>query len=206
MNILSSCTSIVRYKVEGKIDGSVMEIVRQGLKKNLIRDIDSNASELSIGWTSSEKPFNPELIESSLSIANYLIFSLRIDKKSIPSKIFKKHCAAAITKKLAETGQEYLSKNEKQGIKDHVNNTLFLRIPATPNIYDLIWNYEEKILLFFSTLKVANQELETLFSKSFKLTLIRLFPYTAANFIMGLSDSDKDVVSKLSQTSFVSVD
>ena len=71
-------------------------------------------------------------------------------------------------------------------IKDHVINLLNLRIPATPNIYDVIWNYEEASLWFFTNLKAANEELETLFAKSFNLKLIRVFPYTAACTSAGL--------------------
>jgi hypothetical protein len=83
-----------------------------------------------------------------------------------------------------------------------VIHTLSLRIPATPNVYDLIWNYEDASVYFFSNLKEANEELETLFAKSFKLTLIRLFPFTMADLNAGLNDADRDILSKLSPTRF----
>ena len=95
-----------------------------------------------------------------------------------------------------------MSKTEKKVIKDHVVNTLCLRIPATPNIYDLVWNYEAGILWFFTSLKAANEELETLFSKSFKLSLIRMFPYTSAILTCDLKDAQKDMLAKLSPTTF----
>ena len=87
-------------------------------------------------------------------------------------------------------------------LKDHVINILSLRIPATPNIYDVLWNYEEKALWFFTNLKAANEEFESLFSRSFKLTLIRLFPYTAAQLAAGLSHAEQDALAKLSPTQF----
>ncbi len=85
-------------------------------------------------------------------------------------------------------------------IKDHVINALSLRIPATPNIYDLVWNYEDSSVWFFSNLKAANEELETLFSKSFDLSLIRIFPYTAAYLSADFSDSQRDELQQLSPT------
>ena len=103
---------------------------------------------------------------------------------------------------LAKTGREYLSRNEKKAIKDQIMNTLSLRIPATPNVYDVIWNYEESSLLFLSNLKAANEELETLFTQSFNLTLIRLFPYTTADLMLGLSDAQRDQLTNLSPASF----
>jgi outer membrane protein OmpU len=44
---------------------------------------------------------------------------------------------------------------------------LSLRIPATPNFYDVLWKYEEAELWFFTNQKSANEELETQFSQSF---------------------------------------
>jgi recombination associated protein RdgC len=39
MGILSSAVSITRYRAEGKIEGSVMETIAKGLKKNAILEI-----------------------------------------------------------------------------------------------------------------------------------------------------------------------
>ncbi len=203
MGLLSSSVSITRYKVEGKIEKPVLETVANGLKKNAIQEIDDDVSEKAVGWTSFDKPFKPDFEGSSFVIGTHMVFSLRIDKKTIPQKIVQKHYNMEMAKKLAESGREYLSRNEKKLIKEHVLNTLSLRIPATPNIYDLIWNYEESSLWFFSNLKAANEELETLFSKSFKQNLIRLFPYTTADLLAGLSDTDRDVLSKLSLATFM---
>jgi hypothetical protein len=87
-------------------------------------------------------------------------------------------------------------------IREHVSSVLSLRIPAIPNVYDLVWSYEEGLLWFFSTLKSANEELETMFLKSFQLPLIRLFPYTTADLAMGLSEQQRDVLVNLSATDF----
>jgi hypothetical protein len=95
-----------------------------------------------------------------------------------------------------------LSREEKKLIKDAVVRMLHMRIPATPNVYDLIWKYEDAELWFFSHQKAANEALETLFSKSFRLSLIRIFPYTAATLTAGLSQTQLDSLSFLSPTSF----
>jgi hypothetical protein len=87
-------------------------------------------------------------------------------------------------------------------IKDHVFNLLSLRIPATPNIYDVLWNYEDASLWFFSNLKVANEKLESLFAESMKLKLIRLFPYTIAQLTASLSDLELDVLAQLTPAKF----
>ena len=202
MGILSSSVSVTRYKVEGKLKEPILETVGNGLKKNAIAEIDDDISEKAVGWTSFHKPYHPDFYGSSFVYGKDLVFSLRIDKKSIPAKVLKKHFMIESTRLLAKTGREFLSRNEKAGLKDQIVDRLSLRIPATPNVYDLIWSYEESSLWFFSSLKAANEELETLFRHSFDLTLIRLFPYTTAELILGLSDSERDILNNLSPTPF----
>jgi len=202
MGLLSSTVSITQYRVEGKLEKPVPEIMAKCLEKNAIPDIDDDVSEKTVGWTSFDRPFSPDFEGSSFLIGTYFIFSLRIDKKTVPPSLIKKHCAVETARRLAATGRKYLSRDEKRMIKEHVISVLTLRIPATPNVYDLIWNYEESFLWFFSTLKSANEELETLFFKSFQLPLIRLFPYTTADLVMGLSDTQRDILVKLSATDF----
>ena len=198
MGLFSSSASITRYKVNGKMKPPVLETVAKSLTSNTISEIDNQVSDMTVGWTSFEKPFQPDFSGSLFVYGNYFVFSLRIDKKNIASKILKKHYTVEADKRLADSGREYLSKSEKKLIKDHVLNGLSLRIPATPNIYDLIWNYEDSTVWFFSNLKAANEELETLFSKSFDLSLIRMFPYTAAFLSADLSDSQRDELQKIS--------
>ena len=170
---------------------------------NTIAEIDQQVSDRAVGWTSVDKPFQPDFSGSSFVFGNFFVFALRIDKKNIAAKILKKHYTIEAARRMSESGRDYLSKTEKQLIKDHVLNTLSLRIPATPNIYDIVWNYEESSLWFFSNLKAANEELETLFSNSFNLTIIRIFPYTAADLSSNLVDSQRDDLQKISPTQFV---
>ncbi len=202
MGLLSSTVSVSRYKVKGELKEAVLENVYNGLTKNVIREIDDNPVEKSVGWTSLDSPYAPDFEGSSFVIGTLFAFSMRIDKKSIPSKIIQKQYTISMAKQLKKTGREYLSRNEKKLLKEAVTNALCLRIPATPNIYDLVWNMEESWLWFFSNQKAANEDLETLFAKSFNLSLIRLFPYTAADSLADLSDANKDVLSKLSPTEF----
>lgn len=203
MSILSSTVSITRYQVRGKISAPVVNNIRDGLKSNTISEIDNQISDKSVGWTSFDKPFQPDFEGSSFVYGNYFVFALRIDKKNIAAKVLKKHYTMEVAKRMADSGRDFLSKNEKKLVKEHVISELSLRIPATPNIYDLVWNYEDSIVWFFSNLKAANEELETLFSKSFNLSLIRLFPYTAAQLSADLSDSQIDELQKISPTQFI---
>ena len=197
MGLLSSRISITRYKVSGELEDPVHEIVYHGLKQHVIPKIEDDGSEALVGWTSFENPYAPNFEGFSFVFGAHMIFALRIDKKSISPKLVHKHYALEVAKHHAETGRKFLSGNEKKTIKEHVVKTLGRRIPAIPNVYDLVWDYQKSSLWFFSNLKSSNEVLETLFIKSFGLALIRLFPYTTANLVSGLSDEEQDLLLKL---------
>jgi len=202
MGLLSSTVSLTRYNVNGKFETSVTEAVLRGLQSFCITDIDEEDTDKSVGWTSWETPYQPDFSGSSFMLGTYLVFSMRIDKKSLPPKIINKHYTLALEKRLTEDGRAFLSSNEKKLLKELVVQSLNKRIPATPNIYDIVWDYENSRLWFFSNLKAANEELESLFLKSFHLSLIRIFPYTGAYLLSNLSNAEKDSLSTLTPMLF----
>jgi len=197
MGLLSTSSSLTRYRVEGELEDPLMDKVHDALTGHVISDIDENAAERTVGWTSFNEPFVPNFEGSSFSVGPYFLFSMRIDKKAVPAKVVQKYYAIELYKKLKASGREFLSRNEKKMIKDHVVNMLTLRIPATPNIYNILWNYEDKALWLFTNLKSACEDLETLFLVSFQLKLIRLFPYTATEFYADLPGEAYDAFTKL---------
>lgn len=198
MGLLSASVSLTRYRVEGSSDTALKEVVYNGLRKHAMPAVEDEGAEKTMGWTAFKDPYQPEFEGYSFVFGNYFAFSLRIDKKSIPGNLVKKYVAIETARKLAATGRDFLSRNEKKMLKEHVVSSLYLRIPATPNIYDVLWNYDTSVLMFFTTLKNPNEEIESLFAASFNLRLIRLFPYTQADMACGLSASERDDLQNLS--------
>jgi hypothetical protein len=202
MGLLSSTVSITRYQVQGDVQKPVLETVARGLKKYAITEIDDDAVEKSVGWTSFEKPYAPDFSNSSFVIGAYLVFALRIDKKNIPPKLIAKQTAAEADRRLVRTGRGVISVSEKKMIQEKVLHTLSLKIPATPSVYDLVWNMEKRSLWYYTNLKAANEELEDLFAASFNLSLIRKFPYTDAALAAGLSNDQIDRLHRLTPIDF----
>ena len=184
--------------MDGKIEEPLLDTIAAGLKKNTIADIDDNPSEQAVGWASFQDPFKTNFEGSSFMLGTSIVFALRIDKKSIPSKMVQKHVAKESARRLEELGRDFLSSNEKRAIKDLVLNRLNLKMPSTPNIYDIVWQYEDGELWFLSNLKSANEELETLFIKSFGVRLVRAIPYTMAAMDKQMTADKLDQLNRLS--------
>jgi len=192
MGLISSTHSVTRYHIDGKIEGSINEKVREGLIKYSIPKIENEYDEISAGWTPLESPYNPDFESFSFLFGTYFVFSLRVDKKSIPAKLIQKYIAMEIEKKKEKSGRDFISKNEKSELKEHVVDILMHKIPAVPSLYDVLWDYEEKNLYLYTTQKAANEFFETIFLKSFKLKPIRLFPYTLIETKSSFQSSQKD--------------
>ncbi len=197
MGLISSTHSISRYHIEGKIEGSAAEEVRNSLITYSIPKLESEFDAISAGWTPFESPYNPDFEKFTIQFGTYFLFSLRIDKKSIPIRLVQKYMAIEIEKKMEKTGRQFISKNEKTEIKEMVIDLLMHKIPAVPSVYEILWNYEEQNLYLFTTQKAANELFETLFFKSFKLKPIRLFPYTLVETKSSFSNPDKDRIFSL---------
>ena len=202
MALISSTHSISRYHVDGKIEGSIIENVRDGLIKHSIPKIENEYDEISAGWTPVESPYHPDFEKFSFQFGTLFLFSLRIDKKSIPAKLIQKYMAIEIEKKKEKSGRDFISKNEKSEIKEMVTDILMHKIPAIPNIYDVLWNYEESSLYLYTTQKAANEFFETIFLKSFSLKPVRLFPYTIVDKKSGFSNQQKDRVLSLAPVKY----
>jgi hypothetical protein len=198
MGLLSTTTSLTRYRIEGELDEPLIERVYQGLKQHSIADIDENPSDQAVGWTTFQNPYKNGFDDANVMFGTDFVFALRIDKKTIPAKMVQKHIALESDNRLKELGREFLSANEKRAIKDHVLNKLHLKMPSTPSVYDVVWQYEKKTLWFFSNLKGANEELETLFIKSFGLNLTRCIPYTMAALDKNMTSEQLDALARLS--------
>ena len=197
MGLIFSTHSVSRYHIDGKIEGSIIDEVRNGLIKHCIPKIESEYDDISAGWTPVESPYNPDFDKFSFLFGTYFLFSLRIDKKSIPAKLIQKYIAIEIEKKKEKSGRDFISKQEKSEIKELVIDVLMHKIPAIPSVYDVLWNYEEKNLYLYTTQKAANEFFETIFLKSFNLKPIRLFPYTIVETKSKFSNLQKDRIQTL---------
>ncbi|OFZ67864.1 MAG: exonuclease [Bdellovibrionales bacterium RIFOXYB2_FULL_36_6] len=197
MGLISSTQSISRYHIEGKFETSAAEEVRNNLIAYAIPKLESEYDEISAGWAPFESPYNPDFDKFSIQFGTYFLFSLRVDKKSIPIRLIQKYMAIEIEKKMEKSGRQFISKNEKTEIKEMVIDLLMHKIPAVPSVYEILWNYEEQNLYLFTTQKAANELFETLFFKSFKLKPIRIFPYTLVEAKSAFLNSDKDRILSL---------
>ena len=184
MALLSTSQAIVRYNIPDSgiwaLEGSVMERVRNGLTQGKMPAEKNEYDEVAAGWVPFEGPYNPDFEKHNFVFGTHFVFALRIDKKTVPARAVAEQLDIAVQKKLAETDREFLSSAERSELKAMIVDQLLRKVPFVPSVYEVVWDYEGKTLLFFSTQKAANDFFETLFLKSFGFKIHQLFPYTLA--------------------------
>ena len=200
MDLMKSTQSISRYKVEFVEGSDISGTILEALKKYVIPsdDLRELTAEAVAGWVPLESPYDPDFDKYPFQYGDKIIFSLRIDKKSIPADLVKQRVAAAIQKKMKETGREFLSKNEKSEIKELVIDDLVIQTPFVPKVYDIVWDYASATVSLYTAGKAQNEFFTTLFFKTFERKLIPLFPYT---MISEDFEFPQDVLTKVSRLS-----
>jgi hypothetical protein len=118
MSLVSSSVSITRYRVQGKLENPILKTIAAGLKKYTISEIDDPTLDKAVGWTSFEKPYQPDFGGSSFVYGNYLVFSLRIDRKTVSAKLVKKHVVIESEKRHKKTVERITIKGENAGLEE----------------------------------------------------------------------------------------
>jgi DNA recombination-dependent growth factor C len=203
MSLTSTSASITRFRVFGELD-KPLEAVLSGLQKFAVdkrtEENDANENEI-FGWTSTESPYIPDF-ESSFTIGSFFVFSFRIDKKTVPAKLIQQKITEVLKKRMAEREDQPLSKAETREIKNQVKQMLIANAPYVPNVYDLFWDYEASTVYLLSNSKAVCEKLEDLFSKSFGLRLVQLFPFTIADLTFELTELQRKNLLKQQPTYF----
>jgi DNA recombination-dependent growth factor C len=201
MSLTSTSASITRFRVFGEL-AKPLETVLSGLEKfNIDRTIDENDAEERFGWTNTETPYSPEF-EGRFTIGSFFVFSLRVDKKTVPGKLVQQKINEVLSRKLEEREGQALSKAQIRETKAQVKQMLISNAPFVPNIYDLFWDYETATIYLLSTSKSVCEKMEDIFSKSFGLRLVQLFPFTVADLTFNLDDSQRKHLHSLQPTCF----
>jgi len=177
MGVLSKSQTVVRFAVEGTLPSDLNSEIMAGLKANAISEPVITDFEDHVGWVPFEEPFVGNFDGAQIRYGDMFVFSLRIDTKTVPGKAVQKTVALRIRERKEQTGRDFVSKNEISEIKEDVMGSLMMKAPYTPNIFEFVWDVDQKVAYLYSARKKALEAVVLLFLKSFNLKLVRLIPY-----------------------------
>ncbi len=191
MGFLVGSASFVRFSVEGELPEGTWDYIAQRVSAFSFRDIDDTYDEFSIGWVSVLNMFDSEFEFGSYAAGDYVALTLRMDERKVSNAILKKFCMKEEERIKKEKQIPKISRAQKTEIKERIHAELLRKSIPVPAVYDLIWNLSESSLLFFSTNKKAQAQLEDYFKETFGLLLMQQVPYVTGERMLDEERAEK---------------
>jgi DNA recombination-dependent growth factor C len=180
MGLVKGTLSFSRYRVVDTLPGNTRDFIDKQIKLFAFREL-TTAGEKAMGWTSLENVLDTNFEYANYVLADYFIFSLRIDRKVIPPSLHKLKVLEAEKKIMAQKGKKKIYRQEREEIKENVRLTLLDKTPPTPSFYEICWNSSQGWLLFGSHAKKIREDFEEFFKRTFNLTLVPHYPWDVSH-------------------------
>jgi len=177
MGLLKGTLTFSRYRLQESLPGNFQEFIRRQIKRFAFRELSMGSEEQSSGWTSLENPLDSQFEYASYAVGDYLIFSFRLDRKKVPPSLMKIKYLEAERKALGTKAKKFLSRGEKEELKDRIHLELLGKTYPVPSFFDVCWSLSGGWVIFGSLSPKATEDFEKLFKKSFNLTFSALVPW-----------------------------
>jgi len=177
MGFLKGTLTFSRWRVAGDLQSPFPDFFDGQIKKYAFQEPGAGADEKSLGWTSLENILDTHFEQANYAIGSYLLFCLRIDRKSIPPSLLKVRMLEGEQKALRETEKTRLSKDSRQKLKDRLQEDLLKKAHPVPSFHEILWSPSQKWLLLGTLSQKVFQDFEDLFKISFRLSLRPFLPW-----------------------------
>ncbi|KUG24669.1 hypothetical protein ASZ90_005543 [hydrocarbon metagenome] len=171
MGLLKGSFTFARFHVEGQLPQAFLNFVNSRIKANSYKDMPKSTEEKRLGWVSLTDILDNDFEKANYALGDYLIFSLRIDRKLISPKLMKIKLMEEERRYLAQNSKDRINKAAATGIKDKVKLELLTRLDAIPSFYDVCWAVGQKTIYFSSLAEKVVDDFADMFKKTFALNL-----------------------------------
>jgi DNA recombination-dependent growth factor C len=177
MGLIKGAVTASKYRVIGSLPDNFKNFIDEQIKRFAFRELSIGESEKSLGWTSLENVLDTKFEYANYLIGDYLIFSLRIDRKIISPALLKLKVLEAERQLSEERGKGKIYREERSEIRESMHLSLVRQTPAVPSFHEICWNVSKGWLLFGSLSEKVREDFEDLFKDTFKLTLRPFIPW-----------------------------
>ncbi|MFO7570343.1 MAG: recombination-associated protein RdgC [Smithellaceae bacterium] len=176
MGLLKGNFSFMQFEVEGKLPQDFTTFINNRIKSNSFRESRNAAEEKRLGWVSLTDILDTDFENANYALGDYLIFSLRVDRKVIAPKLLKLRLMEEQRRVLAASGQTRLGKQTNENIKEKIRLDLMTKSEPVPTFYDVCWAVGQNKVYFSSLSDKVADDFVDLFKKTFSLGLKRILP------------------------------
>lgn len=191
MGILSGALTARRYRVVGDVPDGFRDSYADSLRSYAFRDKASLGSgEELVGWVEVHN-----LLDAGFEDLNrwlydrYAIFSLRVDKKVLPAKLFRAHLDKRVEAWCQEHQRSRCPASVRGELKELLEFEMMQKTLPRVSVYEVCWNITDGWLLFHNLSDRANERFIKIFFETFGLQPHPLAPLDLLGSDAGLADA-----------------
>ena len=173
MGIMKGALSVRRYRVEGDLPPEFHQIAAEALEGHAFHEPASKThKEEVIGWVQSQNLLDTDFQNrNNWLFSPYIIFSMRMDKKSVPGTLLRAHVDRKARAWAEAKGKEKCPAGVKRELREQIELEMLAKTLPRVRVVEVCWNYDAGIVLFHSHSEGANDTFRKLFHRSFGLEL-----------------------------------
>lgn len=177
MGLLKGPLTFSRFTVAGELPSGFTDMVHEQIRRHAFQDPAATMQEKILGWTGIEDVLDTDFRRASYALGDYLLFSLRVDRRTVPPSLLKVRALEAEQRHLKQTGRKKIDQAAREQIREDLRQDLLRQLPPTPSFYEVCWSVSEGRLLFTSLSEKVMQDFLDLFKASFDLTPLPFVPW-----------------------------
>ncbi len=177
MGFLKGKVTFTRYRVVGDMPPDFRNFFDDRIKLNAFREMTTEPEEKCLGWTSIDNVLDTNFEYANYQYGEYRLFSLRVDRKTIPPALLRIKTLEAEKRFLEEKGLKKLFREQRAELKETIRGELLKKTPAVPSFYEVCWAPSEGWLLFGSLTEKVAEDFEEFFKQTFTMNLVPYVPW-----------------------------
>lgn len=204
MGFMQRTVSFTRFQVEGPLPEDYPEIFPEKIMQRAFRKIDEDSlEERSEGWVNIMDMLDSYFPAMEYFKEPYLALSWRVDTRRVPAGALRRYADEAERDIKAREEVRYLPKKRREEIREHVRLMLLKRAIPSSDVYDVVWNLPEGMLLFGSTSARLCDEFRSFFLKTFECGLFPVSPYSLGEKLLTEAGASSDLLHNTRPSTFV---
>jgi hypothetical protein len=177
MGLLKGPLTFSRFMIAGELPSNFTDMIHERIRRYAFQDMAANTQEKIMGWTGIENVLDTDFSHASYAWGGYLLFSLRLDRRTVPPSLLKLRALEAEQQHLKETRRKKIDKTARDQIRENIYQDLLRHIPPTPSFYEVCWSVSDGRLLLTCLSEKVMQDFQDLFKSSFDLTPMPFVPW-----------------------------
>jgi recombination associated protein RdgC len=181
MGVLTGGMTVRRFRVAGDVPDGWREIYRDRLNKLAFREPTGGMGKEEVeGWVQVHNLLDTSFDDHNRWLYNqYAVFALRVDKKSLPAKLFKATVQKRCQAWCVERGVEKIPNATKKEIAEKLEAEWLDRTLPRVTLTELCWNVNDGWLLIGGHSDKVADRVRTRFHRTFGLVLVPWSPLDA---------------------------